>query len=312
MENSFLPENKKFEHLAFNLKENKKKVFYILGIIIFLFFFYYLFFSPPRDFPVDSVVRVEKGAGLISVSSLLKRENIIRSRIIFESLAIIFGGESHIVSADYLFKDKVPVWKVAIRIVKGEHKMPPVSVTIPEGFDINQIADAFSKKLTNFKKDKFLLEVKNKEGYLFPDTYFFLTDANEKDVIKSMSDNFNKKITLFKTDIASSGKTEKEIIIMASIIEREAKGDVDRDIISGILWKRIKIGMPLQVDAALITYKTKGLPQNPISNPGLEAIRASIYPKTSPYLYYLHDKNGIIHYATTFSEHNRNIQKYLK
>lgn len=312
MENSFLPDKERVAHLVFNLRENKRKIFYAFGVFIFLFFFYYFFFSAPRNFPTGDVIRIEKGASLLGVSSLLKKENIIRSRVIFESFAIIFGGELHIVSADYLFEDKIPVWKVALRIVKGEHGTPPVSVTIPEGFDINQIADIFSKKLTNFKKDKFLSDAKNKEGYLFPDTYFFLNDANERDVIKSMSNNFNKKITLLDSDIILSGKTKEEIITMASIVEREAKGDVDRDVISGILWKRIKINMPLQVDAAPITYKMKGLPPGPIGNPGLEAIRATLYPKSSSYLYYLHDKNGIIHYARNFSEHNANIQKYLK
>ena len=169
-----------------------------------------------------------------------------------------------------------------------------------------------SLKLANFNKDKFLLEAKDKEGYLFPDTYFFLNNANETDVIKSMSDNFEKKINPLLSEIISSGKTEKEIIIMASIIEREAKGEIDRDVISGILWKRISIGMPLQVDAAPETYKVKGLPKSPICNPGLEAIKASIHPQSSPYLYYLHDKDGNIHYARTFAEHKKNKLKYLK
>ena len=293
-------------------KLNKKNAIYLFSVVIFLVFFCFFFLSAPLDFPLGSVVRIEKGSSLRSVSSLLKEENIIRSRVAFESFAILFGGELHIVSADYLFENKLSVWRVAFRIVRGEHQMPPVSVTIPEGFDMNQIADTFSLKLTNFKKDKFLLEAKGLDGYLFPDTYFFLTDANEKDVIKSMNDNFKKKIMSFNSDIASSGKTEREIIIMASIVEREAKGDTDRDVISGILWKRIKIGMPLQVDAAPITYKIRGLPQNPIGNPGLLAVKAAIFPKNSPYLYYLHDKNGIIHYAKTLTEHNNNIQKYLK
>ena len=98
---------------------------------------------------------------------------------------------------------------------------------------------------------------------------------------------------------------------MASVIEREAKGDIDRELISGILWKRIAMNMPLQVDASPETYKTKGLPRSPISNPGLAAIKAAVYPKNSSYLYYLHDKSGIIHYAENLSEHNKNARKYL-
>lgn len=99
---------------------------------------------------------------------------------------------------------------------------------------------------------------------------------------------------------------------MASILEREAKGDQDREQISGILWKRLSIGMALQVDAAPETYKERGLPDSPIGNPGLESIYASLYPKTTPYLYYLHDKQGMIHYARSFAEHKANIAKYLK
>jgi len=103
---------------------------------------------------------------------------------------------------------------------------------------------------------------------------------------------------------------------MASLIEREGKGEIrgqtDRVFISGILWKRLSMNMPLQVDAAPSTYKSRGLPEAPIANPGLESIKAALYPKSSPYLYYLHDKNGLIHYAKSFSEHRQNILKYLK
>ena len=109
-----------------------------------------------------------------------------------------------------------------------------------------------------------------------------------------------------------SKRSFEDIIIMASIIEKEAKGDADRAMISGILWKRISIGMPLQVDAAPETYKSRGLTKSAISNPGLEAIKSAIYPQKSPYLYYLHDKNGGIHYAKNFSEHQSNEQKYLR
>lgn len=188
----------------------------------------------------------------------------------------------------------------------------PVSITIPEGYDIRQAGNIFAAKLKNFNKTQFLEEAKSQEGYLFPDTYFLLNNANEEDAIKSMQDNFEKKINPLRPEIVTARKTEKEIIIMASILEKEAKGDTDRGIISGILWKRIKIGIPLQVDAVPETYKTKGLPDRPIGNPGLEAIKASIHPQSSSYLYYLHDKNGVTHYAATFEEHKKNIQKYLK
>ena len=167
-------------------------------------------------------------------------------------------------------------------------------------------------KLTQFNSEIFLLLAKDKEGYLFPDTYFFLSGDDENDVVLSMSNTYEKKVAPLREEISASGKTEKEIITMASIIEGEAKGDIDREYISGILWKRIKRGMPLQVDVAPVTYKQKGLPENPISSPSLKSIKAAIHPKSSPYLYYLHDKNGGVHYATTYEGHKANINKYLK
>ena len=186
-----------------------------------------------------------------------------------------------------------------------------VSVTIPEGFDIDQVGATFSAKLKNFNESKFLSVTQGKEGYLFPDTYFFLNNANETDVIKSMSENFDKKITPLNSAIKASGKSEKEIITMASIIEHEAEGNSDRQVIAGILWKRISLGIPLEVDSAPTTYQTKGLPASPICNPGMQSILAALYPQSSPYLYYLHDKEGNVHYASTFEEHKVNKQKYL-
>ena len=249
-----------------------------------------------------------------SVSWKLKKEHIIRSQIVFEALMIIYGGEKHIISADYLFDIKEPVYQVARRILKGERRLAPVKVTIPEGFNLQDIGNLFSTKLSSFSKDKFLLSAKDKEGYLFPDTYFFFTTDTEQNVIKSMSENFYRKTRDLGAELPSGSSAPKfrEIIIMASIIEREAKGDADRGFISGILWKRLAIGMPLQADAAPETYKRKGLPASPISNPGLEAIKAAIHPESSYYLYYLHDKEGNIHYARNFEEHKANKLKYLR
>lgn len=293
-----------------------KNIFYALIIIAFLAFFYFLFLSAPADFPIGTIFKVEQGNSLRSVSLKLKSGNIIRSRLAFEAFVILLGREKRVIRSDYYFENKLPVHIVARRISRGENHMAPIAVTIPEGFDTAQIADAFASKLANFNKSQFLIEASGLEGYLFPDTYFFLTTDTETDVIRSMSANFEKKIISLKQDIALSGKTtgrtEREIIIMASIIEREAKGDIDREFISGILWKRFAMGMPLQVDAAPETYKTRGLPKSPIANPGLAAIKTAIYPKSSSFLYYLHDKNGNIHYTKTFAEHRQNIVKYLK
>lgn len=291
---------------------SNKFFFYSLGAITFVVLFFSFVLNAPADFPAGAIFKIEQGSTLRSVSMELKNAHIIRSRLAFEAFVILFGREKGVVSSDYYFENKLSVFEVARRISKGEHHMAPIAVTIPEGFDNAQIADTFVSRLGNFSKNKFLLEAKGLEGYLFPDTYFFLRTDTETDVIKSMRANFEKKITLLRSEIVASQKTEKEIITMASLIEGEAKGDADRGIISGILWKRLNIGMPLQVDVAPETYKTKGLPKNPVNNPGLAAIKAAIQPQSSAYLYYLHDKNGVIHYAKSFTEHLRNVQKYLR
>ena len=232
----------------------------------------------------------------------------IRSRVLFEFFTILYGGEKHIIPADYLFDNTENVYQVAGRITRGDRHLAPIAVTIPEGFNISEIVDAYTAKMSNFNKTKFLAGAH--EGYLFPDTYFFFSTDNEQDVLKSMNGNFERKIAPLRASITKSGKTEKQIITMASLVEKEAKGDQDRGFISGILWHRLALGMALQVDAAPDTYKTKGLPKSPISNPGLEAIRVTIKPTVSPYLYYLHDKDGNIHYAKTFEEHKANRLKY--
>ncbi|MDQ3245105.1 MAG: endolytic transglycosylase MltG [bacterium] len=281
-----------------------------LSVFIFLVSFYFLLFKIPNDYPVGYIQNIESGMTLQGLSKDLKNKNIINSRIAFEFFVIMSGGEKHIIQGDYLFDKKEYVFDIARRISKGEKHLAPVKITIPEGYTNVEIAVLVSSKLNKFDKAIFLKEAK--EGYMFPDTYFFFTTDTEVNVLNKIKETFEKKIKDLRDDIAKSGKSEKSIIIMASIVEHEAKGDLDREYIAGILWNRIRIGMALQADAAPITYKERGLPDEPISNPGLKSIKASIYPKNSPYFFYLHDKNGDIHYARNFTEHKQNIQKYLR
>jgi len=173
---------------------NKKKVFYVSGIVLLLVLVYFLFFSAPRNFPVGEIINIKENSSLRSVSKYLAENHIIRSRVIFETFVTFFGGEKSIAPGDYLFEKKLTVFVVAKRISKGERNLAPIKVTIPEGFSVSDISKTFSLKLSNFNANKFLTEATKKEGYLFPDTYFFVAKASEDDVIKSMNDNFKKKI----------------------------------------------------------------------------------------------------------------------
>jgi len=280
--------------------------------ILLVFLGVYYLFSSPSSFPPNFLFKVEEGKTLRGISLSLKEDNIIRSRLAFEAFTITYGGERHIREGYYLFEDRTPVFEVARRIIEGNSHLSPIKITIPEGRNSTEIAEIFSKKLPDFNTEKFLVQAKEREGYLFPDTYFFSINENEEDVLKRMENNFKKRIRPFLLEINSSGRSEEQIIILASLLEKEALGQEDRAIIAGILLKRLALGMPLQADAALETYKEKGLPEKPISNPGLGAIVDALRPQSSPYLYYLHDRDGIVHYAKTFTEHKANIKKYLE
>ncbi|MEK7106446.1 MAG: endolytic transglycosylase MltG [Patescibacteria group bacterium] len=309
MEESFKGENKILS--TSGKKSFKLKLTFIFFVIVLgVALSYFFFVSTPSNFIPGTVLQIEPGMSLHSISLKLKNDNIIRSTTAFEAFVIMLGGEKQIKFSNYVFENKMTVYEVAKWIVKGERYIAPIVVTIPEGFNLNEIVGAYAPKLKNFDRDNFLLTAK--EGYLFPDTYYFLTTDDETSVINSMTKNFDKKINPILSEIKASGKSKEDIIIMASILEKEASGDGDRALISGILWKRISIGMPLQVDAAPITYKSKGLTKSPIGNPGLKAIKAAIYPESSSYLYYIHGKDGNTYYAKTFEEHKKNIAKYLK
>lgn len=202
-------------------------------------------------------------------------------------------------------------------------ELPQIKITIPEGYTAQDIAEKFSE-FQNFNKNNFLELAQEKEGYLFPDTYMFYSTDTEIAIIKKMADNFLQK----------AGKVRPEIVIMASILEKEANNLKDRKIISGILWKRMEEDMRLQVDATLNyingktsaqmtqsdlatsspynTYVRYGLPPTPICNPGLDSIQAALEPTETEYWYYLSDSSGKMHYSKTFEEHKANKAVYLQ
>lgn len=319
-------------NIIFPESVNKKKALLAFLIAFFVSVFSVFIFSATTNFPVGTVVEINSGESLQSITVKLKKDNIIRSEFLFRSLVILFGGENKVIAGDYLLTEKEGIFSLARRFVGGRFDIYTVKITIPEGWNIFQMADYLEKNLVLFNKKQFLDLAKNKEGYLFPDTYFVSGSISPGEVIKMFQDNYIKKITLLEKEIQASGHTEKEIITMASILEGEALPK-DRNVVAGILWKRLEMGMPLQVDSTFSyingkntyeltlddlkidslynTYKYKGLPPGPINNPGLEAITSALNPIKTKYLYFLTEKDGTIHYAKTFEEHKENKELYL-
>jgi UPF0755 protein len=222
---------------------------------------------------------------------------------------------------------------IAVRVVSGDFETTPVRVTIPEGSDTKQIARILYDKIPNFDRRAFLQATDGKEGYLFPDTYFFMPNDSIEAVLSVFNNAYHTRISKLAKQIADSGHTELEILTMASILEKEANKTADRQKIAGVLWHRIAIGMPLQVDAVFPyilgkntfevtledlqvdspynTYKYKGLPPGPIDNPGLDSITAALTPVKSNYVFFLSDLQGNFHFAATYAEHMANKKKYL-
>lgn len=281
-----------------------------LIIIAICLLVYYTMFAPFAN--KDATIHISSGQSMKSIREELKDKNVIRSEIILQTFVKVLKSGKGVVSGDYLIKKNTPVWKVAWQIGRGHHNLESVKITIREGLSNDEIAAIFADKLAGFRKDLFLSKVNGQQGYLFPDTYFFFPLDTADEIVDKLSSNFDNKIKTVSSDISKSGKSLNDIIVMASILEGEANGKEDIYIISGILWKRISLGMPLQVDVDKATYTNKGLPDKPLNNPGLTAIKAAALPTSSSYLYYLHDEDGIVHFAKSFEEHKLNIKKYLK
>ena len=307
-----------------------KIVLIFLGCLTFIFLLWAV--VPPGNFPTGTIVVVPQGSGLKGVANELNKVGAIGSSFKFRILAYILGGERRLQAGEYaLSKPQGALW-LAWRIREGQHDIKSEKITIPEGFTIKKISALFNEEFPFFDNRAFEREAP--EGYLFPDTYFMPVTATASSTIRIMRDNFVRKIFDLMPEVEKSGKTLEEIVTMASIIESETNTDEARPIVSGILWKRIAAGLPLQVDAALTyvtgrssaeltqedliltspynTYTNLGLPPSPISNPGLESLKAALHPTTTPYLYFLTGDDGKMYYARTFEEHVANKQKYIR
>ncbi len=285
-----------------------REIYLIVGLFLFVIFSAHII-SAPSNFPEHSIISVEKGFTLNQVSESLESTEVIRSKSLFKVFVALLGTQSGVKAGDYYLHYRESSLSLARRVVQGKHNIDEVKVTIPEGFSNQEIADLFDEEFPLFDDKKFL--TLSLDQYLFPDTYFVKVSARAEDVIEILNRNFEDKIHSVQEQLDSSKHTMEEIIIMASLIEGEVQTKEDKEIVSGILWKRLSIGMALQVDSAPITYEEPGLPERSINNPGLVSIEAALNPKTSPYLYFISDKEGKTHYARTLDEHIQNIKKYL-
>jgi len=281
---------------------------FLIGVIIVIAAARFL--TPPSGFPSESIITVAEGSGLQKLSYDLEKEKVIRSPFWFRTAAILLGGERDMKAGQYYFERPQGPFLIAWRILHGNHGIESVKITVPEGFTVKKISALFDDRFPFF--DNTVFERMSSEGYLFPDTYFIPVTATATSTMKIMRDNFTRKIFSVLPEIEDAGKELDDVIVMASLIEGEANNQPDREIVSGILWKRLKLGMALQVDVEAKTYEFPGLPEEPINNPGILSIQAAIHPTSTPYLYYLTGDDGNMYYSKTFEEHVAIKRKYIK
>ena len=326
------------------------KKFFIIFLIFTLFFLsfcsaFYVYF---KNYPVNSttkIVDIPKSSSAKTISNLLEYEKIIPSHTMFYLLTKLTGNDKNLKSGEYKFEKNLTYFEVLDILVRG--KIFLYKVVIPEGLNIYEIAKVLKKsdiipkekEFTNFCTDKnkiknFLNNGFSMEGYLFPDTYNFYKNEKIYKIVKTMNDNFIKKVLPV---IRESGKylTVNEVVILSSIIQKETYNKKEMPVIASVFFNRMKRGMKLQSDPTIIyglwkkfrgyltkkdlkfytvynTYLNYGLPPTPISNPGIAAIKAVLYPAKTDLLYFVSTGKGYHAFARTYKEHRRNIRLYRR
>lgn len=277
---------------------------------------------------------IAKGAGVSEIAKKLKEDNLIKSELAFKIYVNQNNLKDKLQAGSFKLSPSMSVPELVKALQTGSED---IWVTLIEGWRVEEMAEEISAKL-KVKSEKFLEAAKGKEGRFFPDTYLFPKDATASYIADTLEKTFDKRFTQdLKAEIRAKGLTEEEGIILASIVEREARSQKVREEVASILLKRFKIGMGLNADATLQyilgyqpnekswwkrhltngdkkidspfnTYLYKGLPPKPICNPSLSSLEAVANANSNtPYLYYYHDSKGNSYYAKTLEEHNQNV-----
>ncbi|MCF7847010.1 MAG: endolytic transglycosylase MltG [Candidatus Gracilibacteria bacterium] len=297
---------------------------------------------PNSDSPTRVSFTIPRGSSLSTIAEILEDKELVRDAWSFKMWARWKGLASDFQAGEYVIPRNLTFSELGDFLQHG--KSEEIRVTIPEGSTVRQIDRILAKKAliepgefeecANFCDLGF--RISSLEGFLFPSTYYVNpTTFSNKKFIQRLYRTFQSQIDEIRTDIQESGRTLEEVVIVASMIEREAYGDSfsEKQMIADVIWKRLDERIHLGIDATtryeldewqrpLYTedfekdspYNTRrnlGLPPTAISNPGLDSLRAAANPIDTEYYYYLHDRSGQVHFGRTLDEHNANKRKYL-
>lgn len=294
-----------------------------------------------------SVITIKKGASLREIGDTLQREDMITSNSLFVMYARLTGAEKQIKAGSYRINNALSMKGILGRIVGGD--VLRNRVTIPEGYTDDQIARLLINKgivtkdgwQVALQTENFTYPIlkdapagpKRLEGFLFPATYDLYADFTPKEILEVMLKRFDVAFTPdLQARARKQGLSVRQVVILASIVEREAKLEKERPIIASVFLNRLKRGMRLESCATVQyvlgtpkerltyqdiriaspynTYLHEGLPPGPISNPGLASIRAVLYPAQTNYLYFVAKGDGSHAFSVTFGEHETAARSY--
>ncbi len=312
----------------------------LLGILVFLEFNRPLGESHPVQ-----IVDISPGTAFTHVSRLLHQKELLGPEWFFQALARVQRVDRKIIPGEYELHAGMRPTDLLDKLVKGE--VHQYSVTIPEGYNVVQIADILDQKGLADKRDilrlnraqAFITSLNIKalslEGYLFPDTYRFARHNPPEFIVRTFVDRFHEMVTpKLQAQAKEMGMTLQEVLTLASVIEKETGLAQERSLVSGVFHNRLRRNIPLQSDPTVIyaleyfdgnirkadlsvnspynTYKVRGLPPGPIANPGLASIKAALYPTPSNFVYFVSRNDGSHKFSATLAEHNKAVDKYQR
>ncbi len=319
---------------------SKGLVVFVSSLLALSVWFYFL-----DGFPAETkIVEIPQGLGLSAIAEKLEGEGVVRKAEVLFFSAFLSGTHRKLKHGEYVFSAGEAPYTVHRKLRRGEVSLK--RVTFPEGITLVQMAGILDAsqivsreeflavaKNSEYSTKKLGVDVSSLEGFLFPDTYFFARDCSAEKVIETMLDRFREVYATL--GIASPQPDIKEIVTIASLIEKETAFSPERPLVSAVIRNRLRKGMKLEFDPTVIyalgekfdgnirkkdlsfpspynTYVVSGLPPGPIAAPGLDSIRAALEPAGVDYLYFVANGGGRHFFSTTYRDHLDAVNKVLK